>query len=68
MTTIHGLAGIIFLGAIGVLAIWTLFWKGLALWKSARLGHKKWFVVLLIVNTIGILDILYIYIFSEKKV
>ncbi|MFA5021198.1 MAG: DUF5652 family protein [Patescibacteria group bacterium] len=49
-----------------VLAIWTVPWKGWALWKAARAGSKIWFVVLLIVNTVGILDILYIYIFSKK--
>jgi len=48
-------------------AVWTLVWKGLALWKAARLDHRGWFVVLLIINTLGILDILYIYIFSDKK-
>ena len=48
-----------------VIAIWTLVWKGLALWKSARKSHMIWFIVLLIVNTIGILEILYIYIFSK---
>ncbi|HVZ10801.1 MAG TPA: DUF5652 family protein [Candidatus Paceibacterota bacterium] len=49
------------------IALWSLFWKGWALWKSARLGNKIWFVVLLLVNTLGILDILYIYFFSENK-
>ena len=48
-----------------IIAIWTLVWKGLALWKSARKSHMIWFIVLLIVNTIGILEILYIYIFSK---
>jgi len=48
-------------------AIWTLPWKGFALWKSARLGQKWWFIILLLVNTIGILEILYIFIFSKKK-
>jgi methionyl-tRNA synthetase len=47
--------------------IWSLIWKGWALWKSARHGSKIWFVVFLIVNTLGILEILYIYIFSKKK-
>lgn len=52
---------------IVILAIWSLIWKGLALWKSARLGNKVWFVVFLIVNTVGILEILYLYIFSKKS-
>ena len=49
-----------------VVVIWSLFWKGMALWRSAREGSKVWFVVLLIVNTLGILEILYLYIFSKK--
>jgi hypothetical protein len=49
-----------------ILIIWSLIWKGLALWKAARKGSKVWFVILLLVNTVGILDILYLYVFSEK--
>lgn len=45
---------------------WTFYWKGMALWKAARLEHQKWFIALLILNTAGILEILYIYIFSKK--
>jgi len=48
------------------LAVWAIPWKGWALWKAARAGSKVWFVVLLIINTVGILDILYIFIFSKK--
>jgi methionyl-tRNA synthetase len=47
--------------------LWVLPWKGVALWKSARLNSKPWFVVLFLVNTIGILEILYIYIFSKRS-
>lgn len=49
------------------LLIWTLVWKGLALWKAARKNHSIWFIVLLMLNTLGILEILYIYVFSEPK-
>lgn len=51
-------------------AIWSLFWMGIALWKAARNGSKVWFTVLLLVHTLGILDILYIFVFSRmgKKV
>lgn len=44
-----------------ILALWSVFWKGLALWHAGRKGHAKWFVVLLIVNTAGILDIIYLF-------
>ncbi len=50
-----------------LLAIWSLVWKGMALWKAAHREEKIWFVVLLIVNTAGILDILYLYVFSREK-
>ena len=57
--------------ALGILVFslaiaWSAVWKGIALWKAARSGEKIWFVILLFVNTLGILEILYIYVFSKK--
>ncbi len=52
---------------LAALIVWTLIWKGVALWKSARNSHKTWFIVLLIVNTLGILEIIYIFAFSKKS-
>ncbi|MCK6462704.1 MAG: DUF5652 family protein [Candidatus Pacebacteria bacterium] len=49
------------------LVIWGLFWKAWALWKSARLDSKKWFTALFLINTAGLLEILYIFVFSLKK-
>jgi hypothetical protein len=54
-----------FILVIILLVIWTLAWKGMALWRSARRGEKIWFVIVLLVNTLGILEILYIYFFSK---
>lgn len=51
----------------GFIAIWSIIWKGIALWKSARLGSKKWFVALLILNSAGILEIIYIFFVAKKK-
>lgn len=51
-----------------LLALWTVLWKGWALWKSARLNDQKWFVALLIFQTLAILDIIYIFIFSKRKI
>ena len=50
-----------------LMALWTLPWKGVALWKAAHLGQKKWFVALLVLNTLAILEILYIFVFSKRK-
>lgn len=49
-----------------LIALWSLPWKGWALWKAARSGDKVWFVVLLVVNTVGILEIYYIYFHNRK--
>jgi len=46
---------------------WTIPWKGVALWKAARNSHKGWFIALLILNTLAILEIIYIFYFSKKK-
>ncbi len=50
-----------------LLIVWTLFWKGVALWRSARRQEKWWFIVLLLVNTLALLEILYIFVFSRNK-
>ena len=50
-----------------VIILWSLVWKGFALWKSARKNSKVWFIFLLILNTVGILPILYIFVFSEMN-
>ncbi len=42
------------------LLIWSIFWKGLALWRSARMNHRGWFIALLVINTVGIFEIIYI--------
>lgn len=41
--------------------------KAIALWISARKGSKVWFCLLLILNTIGILPLFYIFYFSKQE-
>ena len=50
-----------------ILVIWSLIWKGMALWFSAKHRQKAWFIVLLIFNTAGILPILYLLFWRPKK-
>ena len=50
-----------------LVAIWDLVWKAIALWKSARHGQNTWFVFLLIINSAGILPILYLRFWQKKK-
>ena len=50
-----------------VLALWTLFWKGLALWHAAKRGEHVWFIALLLINTVGILEIVYLFGVAKLK-
>jgi len=50
-----------------IILVWSYIWKLLALWESARKGSVAWFIILAVVNTVGILEILYIFVFSKMK-
>lgn len=49
-----------------ILIIWSLIWKYIALWKAGRNNQLAWFVVLAIVNTAGILEIIYLLFFRKN--
>ncbi len=49
-----------------LLITWSIIWKGIALWYSARSKQLIWYIVILIVNTIGILEIIYLSFFKKK--
>ncbi|HCR52751.1 TPA: hypothetical protein DIV48_03895 [Candidatus Kaiserbacteria bacterium] len=57
----------IFIPFILVAALWTIVLKGYALWYAARASQKAWFIALLIVNTFGILEIVYLIWFRPKN-
>jgi len=50
-----------------LIMIWSSVWKAIALWKEARNHHVGWFVALFIINTVGILEIIYIFLVSRKR-
>lgn len=65
---VGALSGIYGFGpALVLLLLWSIFWKGLALWHSGRRGEPWWFVILLIVNTAGILEIIYLFAVAKVK-
>ncbi len=56
------------LGPLFILVvIWSVFWKGLALWHSGRRNEPWWFLALLLINTLGILEIIYLFFFAKLK-
>ena len=54
-------------GPILLLLVWSLFWKGLALWHSSRHSSPYWFIALLILNTFGIIEIIYLFFVLKIK-
>ncbi|MEK6858940.1 MAG: DUF5652 family protein [Nanoarchaeota archaeon] len=53
------------IGLLIIALIWSLVWKAIAFWKTARNNHIIWFVIFFIVHTFGILEILYLFLFSK---
>jgi len=50
-----------------IVALWTIVLKGFALWHAARHEQKWWFIALLVVNTLGILEIIYLVWFRPSS-
>lgn len=57
------------LGLVIIVAasVWSLIWKAVALYKAGSLRHKGWFTALFFINTLGILEILYVAYFSKTE-
>ncbi len=49
-----------------LLVVWDLYWRGKALWAAAKRDHTYWFIALLLVNSVGILPIVYLQFFHKK--
>lgn len=45
--------------------LWSVVWKGIALWRCGRNNQLPWFVVLLVLNTLGIGEIIYLSWFQK---
>ena len=50
-----------------VILIWTVIWKGIALWKCGRNNQIRWFIAIIVLNTVGLLPIAYILWFQKKR-
>lgn len=60
--------GLFTIGAIlfFILMIAVVALKGYALWNAAKRDDKGWFIALLVVNTMGILELVYLYFIVGK--
>lgn len=57
-----------FVVSLLVITIWDLIWRGIALWHSSQNEQKGWFVALLLLNTMGLLPIIYLIWFKPSDV
>lgn len=48
-------------------ALLSLPLKIMGLWRSARNDQKGWFAAMLIINSIGLLELTYLFYFSKPK-
>ena len=55
------------LGLILLATVWTIFWKGYGVWTAVKNNHKGWFIALIVLNTLGVLEIIYLFAVAKKK-
>lgn len=67
IATTFGLSPTIVGIVLTVLAVWTIIWKGLGLWRAAQNKQMWWFLAFLIINDLGILEIIYLLWFRKDK-
>jgi hypothetical protein len=53
---------------IALLVVWDMVWKALALWRAARNNDQVWFVAVVILNTAGILPIIYLLTHKSRNI
>ena len=49
------------------IVVWCMIWKGISLWKCGRNNQLYWFIALLVINTLGLLEIIYLLGFQKKR-
>ena len=57
-----------FMPIIIILVIWEAIWKLIAMWKAGQNKHLAWFICIALINTAGILPIVYILMFRSKQI
>jgi methionyl-tRNA synthetase len=66
MTTANSLPGWL-IALIVVLGIWEAVWKGIGLWRAGSDRNLLWFVLMFVLNTAGVLEIVYIFAISRPR-
>lgn len=67
IATSFGISPGVFLAIFLLISVWSLAVKGYALWHAARLEQRAWFIAMLVLNTFGILELVYLFFFRAKE-
>lgn len=57
----------VFVFALVLVSLWELVWKGLGLWHAAQNRQNGWYIAMLLLNTAGLLPIIYLVWFKPKR-
>ena len=49
-----------------LIILWSLVWKGFGLWRAAERQQRYWFIAMLVLNTAGLLEIVYLFLVARK--
>jgi len=55
------------LSTLLMVVLWSLPWTAWALWLAARRSDIWWFLSILVLNTLGILAIIYIFLIAKQS-
>lgn len=50
-----------FIPVVIILGIWDIVWKLVAMWHAAKNGQTAWYILLAVINSLGILPIFYLF-------
>jgi len=66
LASVLGVSVAVMTAILIITAFWTIIWKGLGLWRAARNNNKWWFLAFLVINDLGLLEIIYLLWFAKK--
>lgn len=50
-----------------LITVWSLVWKGLALWRASTNQQRNWFIAILVLNTLGLVEIVFLVWFVKEN-
>ncbi len=53
--------------SFSALITWSFVWKLIAMWHAAKRNERVWFVLLFLINTLGLFEIVYLFAIAKIK-